>query len=1027
MNAHESITERSLYPLILNLAKHISSKVGIKVTGVSEVKVSDKYPDILLQLDSYKLLVQVKIDSLQKMLDDLAKTYPIATKYDAGLLLLLLPPEVKRIHPEELENTAPLLRVKRAIMLASWISKHVEEATLENILRTVIEALKEYKEVLKPSVDYLTIAYIAREAVEELASILRTHILITPKLLDQAQAIVGRFDFYKALLSEAIEKEEVMKTYIADIIAYLTILYLLFIHIASIKKYGYTILPQIKNPLQPPQNLLDNIVNSIKGSRLIKDYCFIVEPSIYILELLKNVEEIISFVLARYIYVIQALRPEHVKEELFGRIYQESIPPETRKNLGAFFTNPVAARILAYLAIEKWDDKVLDPACGSGTLLAYAYEAKMENALAQGIDRQKAHELFIRDHIVGIDIMQFAKNLTSVNLTLQEVKIPIEPAILWGDGIEKMISTIKVEVNDAQQQASIYDYIVKRDQEKYSRYLLPREGFDVIIMNPPFTRRERTPKGERERLEKILGKIVRGKVGYWAYFFAAADNVIKLGGKLAAVTPEEFFVGSSAESVRRHLLKGEVSKDGKWVKVLPRRYIPQVIIKSAVEVAFSEGARYRDYLVVLRKVPEDEIGIYNKCIIVTLKKKLEEIKGKEKDIAMQIKSLLKTPSSTSVSNDVYDAVVLDDIDVFINRYIKNLKPLIFFNSMKTLELFYQIVTVPGLKRLDEIANLRDYTCQYTGKGFEEYCRRLFISRYETRAAELSFEYVSEDANAVKVKIVKSNITFNLPKNATVYSLRTYAGVKHMDVTGEEENAIIEPQIINEKYLISAGLVDKASLYKASKDIKEAYEAIAGKILLVRRARITSNNLYWLAFYSSNKIIGPSSPMICLKLKREETDHYKALTLYLNSSLAFLQLLAYLAMAEGGWITLHNDQTWSNVLVPDLESLSKDILNEAVQTFNEVAKCEEGLTSLYSRYSSGSELQKKIDRMALKMIGLKWPDERLDELYKVIKLELDIMQRILEESSKAKKKTSMRKREEGRESSKQASLSKWIEQ
>jgi hypothetical protein len=1028
MNYSGGITERSLYPIVLDLARRIGSEVGVEfTTRVSEARVEDRYPDIILHLDSYKLLVQIKVDSLQRMLDDLVKTYPIATKHDVGLLLLLLPSEVRRIHPAELEKAAPLLRIKRAIALAPWISKHVEEATLESVLRVVVKALKDYKRVLRPSVDYSTIAYVARESVEELAGILRTHILATPRLLNQAQAVIGRFDFYKALLSEAVEKEEVMNTYVADIVAYLTVLYLLFIHIASVKKYGNTVLPRIENPLQPQQNLLDSLISRIRGSGLIRDYGFAVEPSIYILEILKDVEKNVSPVLTRYIFAIQVLRPEHVGEELFGRIYQESIPPETRKNLGAFFTNPVAARILAYLAVERWDDRVLDPACGSGTLLTSAYEAKMEKALARGIDRRRAHELFIKEHITGIDIMQFSKSMSSVNLALQEVEIPIEPAILWGDGIEKMVSAIKVDADDPPQQASLYDFIVERDREKYLKCMLPREGFDVVIMNPPFTRRERIPKDEREKLEKMLGKFVKGKVGYWAYFFASADNVIKLGGRLAAVTPEEFFFGSSAESVRRYLLKGEISKDGKWVKELPRVYVPQVIIKSAVEVAFSEGAFYRDYLVVLRKVREGEVEKYNRCVVVTLKKKLEELKGVEKTIVTQIKSLLQTPSSTIVSNSIYDAVVLDDISAFVDRHIRNLKPLVFFNSVKTLDLFHRIVTAPRLKHLDEVADLRDYTCQYTGTGFEEYCRRLFISRYESRAPKLSFEYVSEDANSIEIRVVKSNATFTVPKDACVHSLRTYAGIRHMDVTGEEEYAIIKPQVINERFLISAGLVDKTKLYRASNDIKSAYEAIAGNILLVRRARITSSNLYWLALYSSNKIIGPSSPMICLKLKNERGDYYKALTLYLNSSLALIQLLAYLAMTEGGWVTLHSDQTWSNVLVPDLESLPKDVLHEAVRIFNEVAKTEKGLTPLYSRYSSGSELQKKIDRVALKMIGLEWSDEQLDELYSAIKFELDVMQRILEESQRERRGKRVEKPEDYGDEVEpmQRSLVEWI--
>jgi type I restriction-modification system DNA methylase subunit len=94
--------------------------------------------------------------------------------------------------------------------------------------------------------------------------------------------------------------------------------------------------------------------------------------------------ERVGYTLTRYLYAIQALKPEHVREELFGRIYQEGLPPETRKNLGTFFINPIAARLLAYLAIERYYEKVLDPACGSGTLLVSAYEAKMKKLSSKG-------------------------------------------------------------------------------------------------------------------------------------------------------------------------------------------------------------------------------------------------------------------------------------------------------------------------------------------------------------------------------------------------------------------------------------------------------------------------------------------------------------------------------------------------------------------------------------------------------------------------------------------------------------------
>lgn len=1025
-----SITERSFYPAIIKLVEQVGERLGIKVAGVSEVTVGGKHPDIMFQLDTQRLLVQVKIDTVEKMIDDLVKTYPIASSRQAGLLLLLLPPEVRRIHPLELEKVAPVVRVKRAIALAPWISKHVEDIELENAIQLIIGVLKEYERVKKPAIDYLTIAFIAREAIEELAGILRDSILKTPRLLDQAQAIIGRFDFYRTLLSEATESEEVTNTYVADIIAYLTILSTLFLHVVSVKKYGRSVLPHINNPFQPPQNLLNIIDENIRMSGVTKDYQFVAEPLLYIINMLKSVEDTVRYTLTQYIYVLQVLKPEHVEEELFGRIYQEGLPPETRKNLGAFFTNPVAARLLAYLAVERWDEKILDPACGSGTLLTSAYEAKMEKALTQGVNRHEAHRQFLEKHIVGVDIMQFASKLTSINLALQDVETPVEPRVFWGDGVKKMVSAAPInDSDDPPQQRLMYEYFIERDRDSYLKYRLPREGFDTVIMNPPFTRRERIPKEERKELEKMLGSIVRGKVGYWAYFFVAADNVIKPGGKLAAVTPEEFFVGSSAESVRRYLFKGEVKRDGGWVKARHATYVPQIIVKSAVDVAFSEGALYRDYLVVFRKTPSEEARSFNKCVIVTLKKKLEELKGLEKEVAAQIKSLLQG-SPTSISNEFFDAVRLDDITYFVERHVDNLKPLVAFSSTKALELLYETVSVESVKRLDEIAELRDYTCQYTGTGFEEYARRLFISKYETGASKLSFKLVSESEDSVKIKIAGSDRSFDIPKGAVVPSLRTYAGIKHMDVSGEEEYAIINPDVINNEYLRSAGLIDRTMVWRASNDIKKAYDEITGHILLTRRLQLTSPNVYWLSFYSRNKIIGPSAPMICLKLRSENLDYYKVLALYLNSGIAFLQLLAYLAMTRGAWVALHSSQVWSNVRVPDITSLPDSVLEEALQVFNAVAKLDD-VQPLYARYTSKSYLQRKIDRVALKMLGLKWSNEQLNTLYDIIKYELDVMQRTLEESQK--RKAQKRKRESEEEKSeddkeqktKHVSLNMWM--
>jgi predicted RNA methylase len=1023
-----SVTERSFYQYIVELTRRVGSELGVRVTGVPEVRVGDRFPDIVLELDTHRLLVQVKIDSEEKLLDDLAKTYPVAASVGAGLLLLLLTPEARRILPAELEKVVPKLRVRRALLLSSWASRHVGEAELESVLRVVVGSIKEFERVRRPAVDYTTVALIAREAIEELAGVIRRHIVTTPKLMDQAQAIVGRFDFYKSLLSDFVEEEEVAKTYVADIMAYITVLTLLFLHVASVKRFGRSVLPRIDNPLTVPRGLLDAVESGVRASQLYGEYSFIVEPFLYVLNLLKAVAEPVGYTLARYLYAVQALRPEYVSEELFGRIYQEGLPPETRKNLGAFFTNPVAARLLAYLAIERWDERVLDPACGSGTLLVSAYEAKMEKALQRGLSRPEAHRLFLEEHIVGIDVMQFAKELTSINLSLQSVETPVEPRILWGDGIMKMASAVASPGDDPPQRRSIYEW-VKEDRERYLRTQLTREGFDLVIMNPPFTRRERIPPSERGKLEKALGNIVRGKVGYWAYFFVASDNVIRVGGKLAAVTPEEFFVGSSAESVRRYLLLGEVvGRPG----TLGRVYVPVYIVKSVRQVAFSEGASYRDYLVVFRKVPPQEASPHT--VVVLLKRKLEELKGREHEVADAVRRFAESGDQALRGED-FDAVKLGSVTEVVRARIGNLKPLVAFHTVEAYRLYDRLAgELSGLPTLGDLESrgliqVRNYNPgQFTarGKHVEDYATRLFIRRYGSRGKVL-FDLERVEGDALLLKAVRTGTTVRVGFRDVVPALRSVAGVRYLDLTGREEYALVNPASVGPELFKSLGLVDYNSVREAAKDIRDAYDRYSGEILLVRRFRVTSPNVYFTALYSSNRTLSPAT-MNILRPRNLDRDLVKALALYLNSTLALFQLLSLFVETEGAWVRFDKD-VWAGVYVPDLEALANNpkTLEEASRAFDKVARASETLQPLYERVSSGSEVQREIDEVAIKMLGLPWGNEVLNTLYGIIKSELDALQRILEESQRGRRGKKVEEPEDygDKVEPKQRSLVEWI--
>jgi 23S rRNA G2445 N2-methylase RlmL len=106
------------------------------------------------------------------------------------------------------------------------------------------------------------------------------------------------------------------------------------------------------------------------------------------------------------------------------RFFHDLIPFEVRKILAAFYTHPVAAEILADLTVGSWDEIVLDPACGSGTLLVSAYKRKM--SLYQKLhgfkDLDAIHKKFLENDLTGIDIMPFAAHITTLNLATQDIE-----------------------------------------------------------------------------------------------------------------------------------------------------------------------------------------------------------------------------------------------------------------------------------------------------------------------------------------------------------------------------------------------------------------------------------------------------------------------------------------------------------------------------------------------------------------------------------------------------------------------------
>ncbi|MGC8896546.1 MAG: HsdM family class I SAM-dependent methyltransferase [Candidatus Bathyarchaeia archaeon] len=962
------ITERTLYPFIGKVFESFGWRY------FSETVLDERFPDLVLEGDGAKIISEVKIDSeiqlTKAIIDADQKARRLGTR---NAVALLFPSYVRDIPLSELERSYPRMKVS-ALVLTDWLAER-KELSLEDLAEALTASFKDWLETKKTRVSYDLVVDVARDSIREIAGYLRQSLSQKP-VLDSAMAVVGRFDIYKSLLEDFSGiKEDEARLYIADITAYILVNQLLFYHIIS-EKLGYDKLPDV-DPLNPPKDFLDILDETFKKAREI--YPHILGFDLF--PVLRGDYRIV-YSIARILSTLKALRPQHIREDLFGRLYHETIPPETRKNLGAFYTKPEAAKVLAALAIDRWDAKVLDPACGSGTLLVEAYHRKAQ--LAPHMTHEELHKRLI-DDIYGIDVMHFAFHMTSMNLTAQDIDIPLKPHVMSQDGIKVMIQSAQQSKgpNDppkgAEQSIAKWLEIMKEER-------IPKD-FDVIIMNPPFTRRERIP-AKKEDLEQLVPE-VKGKTGYWAYFVVAADKLLKENGMLAIVIPEEFFVGKSAQSIREYLFE--------------RGYAIRYILRSAAEVAFSESAHYRDYLIILQKGRRDR-----PLVLSVLKKKLDDLREKVDTLAFKILEF-ETSADRRLNLEEIVSLKISNVNDFVGRHIGNLKPLVGFNSAKAYALVLEL-----LDQLKDSPTMEDYVKnktievkvynpgQFTTKGVERFARKLFISRYGARSPNTVFLLDGIRDRTVFLKLRRTKMSFEIPVNATVFSLRTYSKVNHMDITDEEERAIIDAESIPQETLKLAGLLPLNNAIKAANDVSSAYKNISGNILLIRKARLTSPDLFWTAFFSKNKMLGTTSAL--LNMNVTDVTIAAPLVLYLNSTVTFLQLIAFMAETEGAWVTFHGKQVWSHIHMPQFEKLQK-ATSKAQELFKNIHKID--AKPLSKRIKEHDPIQKAIDELALEMLGVDEWKPRLDEIYDATAKELQIMHKILETSENHQKNQKQR--------------------
>ena len=267
--------------------------------------------------------------------------------------------------------------------------------------------------------------------------------------------------------------------------------------------------------------------------------------------------------------------------DLTGRIFQRLIAD--RKYLATFYTLPASAALLARLAVAKmegvdWSSaeaigklRIGDFACGTGALLSAVYEQVAARHERAGGDAKALHKVMMEEVLYGCDVMPSAVHITGSTLSGVEPSVLFNGSHLYTMPYGRMKDdTVMIGSLELLQSSNVLTLFNTSDPAMRTgsageetaaqiRVEVPDGEYDLVIMNPPFTRNV-TREGaytdtvaaafagfgatdaDQGQMAKRMGSLKKdtcyhGNAGIASAFAALADKKLRPGGVLALVLP----------------------------------------------------------------------------------------------------------------------------------------------------------------------------------------------------------------------------------------------------------------------------------------------------------------------------------------------------------------------------------------------------------------------------------------------------------------------------------------------------------
>ena len=607
--------------------------------------------------------------------------------------------------------------------------------------------------------------------------------------------------------------------------------------------------------------------------------------------------------------------------DLSGRLFHTLLTDA--KFTGAYYTSVPAATLLTRLVFHNWPSgvdwsdhefpaslNVADIACGTGTLLmAVAAEAERRHTEAGGQNVAALHKAMVEQALHGYDVqlsaVHFAAtSLAMLNPSIQFDRINLYVMPLGADGDDIALGSLDFlgETQAAVQFSLSPDSMgpsgrtIRDSGRVYAggpngeqpETLATLPDLDLAIMNPPFTRSVggnllfgSLPAPERRKLQNELSRRLKSRqatatAGLGAAFVAAASPKLRPGeGRLALVLPATVCTGPSWQQTRS-LIEQDFTLDMVIVSHDPMRW------------NFSDSTDLSEALLIATRRPlgNQDNGAH-RTVFVSL--------WENPDGVLDAHRLAQAIAETAPAAIESTGTALLDVD---GRHVG------------------ELLSIP-----ESLLNGK----KWAGVQFA----RADLVRSALRLLDDGQVWVPGEPNIGEIPLCPLGELGQIgPDRRDLWdgfertdSITAYPMVENHD-TAQRTRLVTQP----DKHLAP---LTTARPGRRLKPVEQLWQK-AGRLLIAERLRLDTTRV--VAMRADNRVLSN----VWWPVKVDEVSHEKALTVWFNSSLGLLTLLAQRTSTEGGWVGMKKADL--EVLpVLDSRALSTEQLQALAELFDSLVE------------------------------------------------------------------------------------------